>query len=61
MHEKLSWLRRFRDDLAAWNRCQQVLQMVLRFINRQGLSSGQPQNFRASSTSCEQRIARTAN
>lgn len=40
MNEKLGWVRDFRDDLAAWNRCQQVLQTSLRFINRHGLYHG---------------------
>lgn len=40
MNEKLGWVRGFRDELASWNRCQQVLQTSLRFINRHGLYDG---------------------
>lgn len=40
MEEKLGWVRDYRDDLAAWNRCQQVLQTSLRFINRHGVYQG---------------------
>ncbi len=40
MNDKLGWVRGFRDDLAAWNRCQQVLQTSLHFINRHGVYAG---------------------
>jgi hypothetical protein len=40
MNEKLGWLRKYRDDLASWNRCQLVMQASLKFINHEGLSKG---------------------
>ncbi len=40
MNNKLSWVRGFRDDLAVWNRCQDVMQASLGFINRQGVYRG---------------------
>ena len=40
VNEKLGWVREFRDELAAWSRCQKVVQTSLRFINRQGVYHG---------------------
>ena len=40
MNEKLGWIRQFRDPLASWQRCQQVMQTSLTFINQQGISTG---------------------
>lgn len=40
MNDKLGWVRAFRADLACWNRCQQVMQVSLKFINQQGLYRG---------------------
>ena len=40
MNEKLGWVRGFRDRLAVWNRCQEVLQVSLAFINRHGVYHG---------------------
>jgi len=40
MNDKLGWVRDFREDLACWGRCQEVMQASLRFINRQGVSRG---------------------
>jgi hypothetical protein len=40
MNEKLGWVKNFRKDLAAWSRCQEVMQASLRFINRQGIYRG---------------------
>jgi hypothetical protein len=40
MNEKLGWVRKYRDDLASWNRCQLVIQASLKFINHEGLSRG---------------------
>jgi hypothetical protein len=40
MNDKLGWVRDFRDELAVWNRCQDVMQASLRFINRQGVYRG---------------------
>jgi hypothetical protein len=40
MNEKLGWVRGFRGDLAVWNRCQEVMQASLGFINRHGIYHG---------------------
>ena len=40
MNEKLGWIRQFRGPLASWQRCQQVMQTSLTFINQQGISTG---------------------
>ena len=40
MNAKLGWVRDFRDDLAVWNRCEEVMQASLSFINRQGVYRG---------------------
>jgi hypothetical protein len=40
MNDKLGWIRSYRDDLSKWNRCQEVMQRSLKFINHQGLCLG---------------------
>lgn len=40
MNAKLGWVRRYREDLASWNRCQGLMQTSLKFINEQGLAHG---------------------
>ena len=40
MNDKLGWVRDFRADLACWNRCEEVMQASLTFINQQGLYRG---------------------
>lgn len=40
MNEKLGWVRNFRADLVDWNRCQEMMQESLTFINQQGLYRG---------------------
>lgn len=40
MNDKLGWVRDFRGDLDVWNRCQEVMQASLRFINRHGVYHG---------------------
>jgi hypothetical protein len=40
MNDKLGWVRNFRADLARWNRCEEVMQATLTFINQQGLYRG---------------------
>jgi hypothetical protein len=40
MNEKLGWVRGFRGELNAWNRCQEVMQASLAFINRHGVYHG---------------------
>lgn len=37
MNDKLGWIRGFRNELAIWNRCEEVMQASLRFINRHGV------------------------
>ena len=40
MNDKLGWVRGFRDELAIWNRCEEVMQASLSFVNRQGVYRG---------------------
>ena len=40
MNEKLGWIRDVRGDLDVWNRCQEVMQASLGFINRHGVYHG---------------------
>jgi len=40
VNDKLGWVRDFRADLACWNRCQEVMQASLKFINQQGVHRG---------------------
>jgi hypothetical protein len=40
MNEKLGWIREFREDLACWAACQEVIDAALSFINHEGLSAG---------------------
>jgi len=40
MNEKLGWVRGFRSELDVWNRCQEVMQASLGFINRHGIYHG---------------------
>lgn len=47
MNEKLGWLRKFRSHLESWQRCQQVMQTSLKFINEQGLSIGHCERLKA--------------
>ena len=47
MNEKLGWLRKFRSHLESWQRCQQVMQTSLKFINEQGISIGHGQKLKA--------------
>jgi hypothetical protein len=47
LENKLGWLRGFADDLAAWQECQQVINVGLKQINEQGLFRGTAQRFRA--------------
>lgn len=45
-NQKLGWIDGYRDDLVLWNRCQQVVQIGLRLINREGLSHGTSEKLR---------------
>jgi hypothetical protein len=40
MNDKLGWVRDFREELAIWNRCEEVMQASLSFINQQGVYRG---------------------
>jgi hypothetical protein len=40
MNDKLGWVRDFRDKLAIWSRCEEVMQASLSFINRHGVYRG---------------------
>ena len=40
MDDKLGWLRKYRDDILRWSRCQDVVSMSVTFINEQGLFHG---------------------
>jgi hypothetical protein len=46
MNDKLGWMRGFRDDLDCWNRCQEVVQASLSFINQQGVYRGAAKNLK---------------
>jgi hypothetical protein len=46
MNEKLGWLLEYRDDLGAWSACQDVIDVALAFINREGLSHGTSERMR---------------
>ena len=40
VNDKLGWMRDFRDELAVWRRCEEVMQASLGFINRHGVYRG---------------------
>jgi hypothetical protein len=40
MNDKLGWVRAFRNELAVWNRCEEVMQTSLSFINHHGVYRG---------------------
>jgi len=40
MNDKLGWLRKYRDDIQRWSRCQDVVSMSATFVNEQGLFRG---------------------
>lgn len=46
MNEKLGWLGAYRDDLACWCACQDLINRALSFINHEGLSHGTSQRLR---------------
>lgn len=48
MSDKLGWLLEYRDDLAAWSGCQNVIDAALTFINHEGLSHGTSNRMRQS-------------
>jgi len=40
MNDKLGWLRKYRDDIQRWSRCQDVVSTAVTFVNEQGLFRG---------------------
>jgi hypothetical protein len=40
MNEKFGWTRAYRKDLASWNRCQELINVTLKFINVVGIYQG---------------------
>ena len=40
MNDKLGWLRKYREDIARWSRCQDVVSTAVTFVNEQGLFRG---------------------
>lgn len=46
MNEKLGWIREYRDDLACWASCQNVIDTALVFINLEGLLHGTSDRLR---------------
>ena len=40
MNEKLSWVGAYQEDLASWNRCQELINVTLKFVNTEGLYQG---------------------
>jgi len=40
MNDKLGWLRKYREDIARWSRCQDVVSAAVTFVNEQGLFRG---------------------
>ena len=47
MTEKLGWLSEFREDLASWNRCQQLINATLKFVNEEGIYRGAAKRLEA--------------
>lgn len=47
MHEKLGWVSEFEDDLASWNRCQQLINQALKFVNEEGIYRGAARRLEA--------------
>lgn len=45
-NEKFGWIRGYREDLSIWSRCQRVIQIGLRLINREGLAHGTAKKLR---------------
>jgi hypothetical protein len=37
MNEKLGWVGDYQEDLASWNRCQELINVTLKFVNTEGL------------------------
>jgi len=46
LQEKLGWLEEFRADVQEWSEWQQVVNVVVEFVNRQGLYAGAAEQLR---------------
>lgn len=46
LEEKLGWLREFEAEVAEWAEWQQVVNVTVEFVNRQGISHGVAQQLR---------------
>ena len=40
MNEKLGWVETYSEDLASWNRCQELINATLKFVNTEGIYQG---------------------
>jgi hypothetical protein len=40
MNEKLGWVGAYSEDLASWNRCQELIDVTLKFVNTEGIYRG---------------------
>jgi len=47
MTEKLGWVSEFEEDLASWNRCQQLINATLKFVNEEGVYRGAAKRLKA--------------
>jgi hypothetical protein len=47
LHEKLGWMAEFADDVALWSQWQEVVDVVVSFVNRQGIARGAAAALRA--------------
>jgi hypothetical protein len=46
LEEKLGWLREFEADIAEWSEWQQVVDVTVKFVNRQGIYRGVAKQLR---------------
>jgi hypothetical protein len=47
MNEKLGWVGAYSEDLASWNRCQELINVTLKFVNTEGIYPGASKRLRA--------------
>jgi hypothetical protein len=40
MNEKLGWVKAYSEDVASWNRCQELINVTLTFVNTEGIYRG---------------------
>jgi hypothetical protein len=50
--DKLGWLTEFTDDLQVWRECRQVIGVVLRYANEQGVFTGATELLRTELSKC---------